>query len=55
MVGEGGIGKTSIIHRYVHRQFSDNIQVTIGTDFFIKNEEYEGRNIKLKVWDTSGQ
>lgn len=61
LIGEGGIGKTSLIKRYVFDQFSDGYITTIGTkvtkkDIKVKhpvsNEDY---NVTLMIWDIMGQ
>jgi len=37
IVGDGAVGKTTILHQYVDRKFVEDTQMTIGTNFFIKN------------------
>ena len=56
-LGDEGVGKTSIITRFVHKQFDDKYQATIGIDFASKTiylEDYD-RMVRLQVWDTAGQ
>ena len=55
-LGQSGVGKTSIIKRYVLNKFEDNLISTIGMEFshkeiVLKNNE----TIRLKLMDTSGQ
>ena len=40
LVGESGIGKSSIIKRYIMKKFDLSSPPTIGSDFAIKNEEF---------------
>jgi len=57
IVGDGGVGKTTILHQYVDRKFVEDTQMTIGTNFFKKNiilKEFD-IIIKLQVWDLGGQ
>lgn len=57
IVGDGGVGKTTILHQYVDRKFVEDTQMTIGTNFFIKNiilKEFD-ISIKLQIWDLGGQ
>ncbi|MBD3195848.1 MAG: GTP-binding protein [Candidatus Lokiarchaeota archaeon] len=57
IVGDGGVGKTTILHRYIDDKFLENTKMTIGTDFFIKNIELpeENASVKLQIWDLGGQ
>ncbi len=53
--GEGGVGKTSLTHRYLTGVFSEGRNVTIGVEFYVKNIVIEGENIKLQIWDFGGE
>lgn len=53
--GEGGVGKTSLTKRYVTGLFDENIKVTIGLDFYMKNLEINGKSISLQIWDFAGE
>jgi Ras-related protein Rab-7A len=55
ILGNSGVGKTSILEQYVNKAFTGNYKVTIGADFLTKDLELEGNRIKLQVWDTAGQ
>lgn len=54
-LGECGVGKTSIILRYVDNKFNKNHLITIGLDFKVKLLNIKGRTVKMKIWDTAGQ
>jgi small GTP-binding protein len=55
VVGEGGVGKTSLIHRLVTGKFSDQ-PMTIGLGFASKTmRTSDGRTVKLQIWDVGGQ
>lgn len=53
--GEGGVGKTTLLHRYIEGAFLANTRLTIGVEFFLKELEIEGNKILLQVWDFGGQ
>jgi small GTP-binding protein len=55
LVGDSGVGKSSIIGRYVSGMFFDNCQTTTGPSFSKKIYEKEGKSICLNLWDTVGQ
>jgi Ras-related protein Rab-1A len=55
VIGDGGVGKSSMIARYVDDKFSPEYVSTIGIDFKIKIIEAAGRKVKLQIWDTAGQ
>ena len=55
LVGESGVGKTSIIRQYIDGIFDNNFQSTIGGSFCTKNLELGKKKIKLEIWDTAGQ
>ncbi|KAL3872531.1 hypothetical protein ACJMK2_035754 [Sinanodonta woodiana] len=55
VIGEFGVGKTSIIRRYTEDFFSDNYKLTIGVDFALKNLDWdETTKINLQLWDIAG-
>jgi len=53
--GEGGVGKTTLLHRYIEGVFLANTRLTIGVEFFLKELNIEGKKILLQVWDFGGQ
>ncbi|TFG08565.1 MAG: GTP-binding protein [Promethearchaeota archaeon] len=55
LFGAGGVGKTSLLIRFVNNYFQDNLQKTIGTNFLVKDVELEGYNVRLLIWDIGGQ
>ena len=56
LLGEAGVGKTSIIARYVSNSFSDVIMSTTGASFANKKVEIDSdHKIKFQIWDTAGQ
>ena len=55
LLGDSGVGKTSILLRYVEEKYEQNCVSTIGIDYKIKDLEYKNFKIKLQIWDTSGE
>jgi len=56
MVGDSGVGKSSLVLRYVDDFFSGDSQfISIGEDFKDKELELDGKKIVLHIWDTAGQ
>ncbi|XP_029179839.1 ras-related protein Rab-38-like [Acropora muricata] len=56
VIGDLGVGKTSIIKRYVHQFFSVHYRATIGVDFALKVINWDTDTlIRLQLWDIAGQ
>ncbi|KAM3138920.1 hypothetical protein pb186bvf_008933 [Paramecium bursaria] len=55
MLGEGGVGKSSLLFQYVDGKFSENIQATLGVEFKQKVETIDNKKVTIQVWDTAGQ
>ena len=54
-LGDQGVGKTSIITRFMYDKFDSAYQATIGIDFLSKTMYLEDRTVRLQLWDTAGQ
>ena len=56
LIGESGVGKTSIISQFIDQIFQDDQQSTIGGTFSTKTVKCSnGKLLKLEIWDTAGQ
>lgn len=53
--GEGGVGKTTLIKRYLEGYFDDSTKMTVGVDFFMKNLTVKGKQTSLQIWDFAGE
>lgn len=54
-LGDSGVGKTTILGRYIHRNFEQFTQPTVGTMFFCKKLVKGDKTYELQIWDTAGQ
>ena len=57
LIGESGVGKTSIISRYINNTFKSQLMSTPGANFVTKNVIMadDNQSIKFEIWDTAGQ
>eukprot|EP00041_Stephanoeca_diplocostata_P008209 m.118694 g.118694 ORF g.118694 m.118694 type:complete len:216 (+) comp17220_c0_seq1:235-882(+) len=55
LIGDSGVGKTSVLFRFSDDAFNSTFISTIGIDFKIRTIELGDKKIKLQIWDTAGQ
>ena len=56
VIGDSGVGKSSLIHFFQKGFYTDNFKPTIGADFANKEVTLDdGRLCVLQIWDTAGQ
>ena len=56
LIGDGSVGKSSIIARFVNDGFQKVYAQTIGVDFFEKKLDLRGdKGVMLQIWDIGGQ
>lgn len=55
IIGDGGVGKTTLTHRYLTGVFKETYKLTLGMDFYLKKLEMNGKQIKLHIWDFAGE
>uniref|UniRef100_A0A0D6R3W2 Ras-related protein Rab7 n=1 Tax=Araucaria cunninghamii TaxID=56994 RepID=A0A0D6R3W2_ARACU len=55
ILGDSGVGKTSLMNQYVNKKFSNQYKATIGADFLTKEVQVEDRLVTMQIWDTAGQ
>ena len=55
LLGETGVGKTSIMHRFAKNKYEDLKSSTIGIDYETKIIKYKDKSYKIQLFDTAGQ
>ena len=56
LVGEAGVGKTSIITQFIDNYFEEDLQASTGASFSAKNLVFDnGEKLRVEIWDTAGQ
>uniref|UniRef100_A0A7S4EVJ0 Uncharacterized protein n=1 Tax=Chrysotila carterae TaxID=13221 RepID=A0A7S4EVJ0_CHRCT len=55
LVGDAGVGKSSLLLRFTDDSFEEHLASTIGVDFKVKTLCMRGKTVKLTIWDTAGQ
>ena len=55
IVGDENVGKTSLITRFTNGFYAEDYKTTIGVDFLFKELHYKEKDIKLFIWDITGQ
>ncbi|CAI5673902.1 ras-related protein Rab-18 [Oreochromis niloticus] len=55
IIGESGVGKSSLLLRFTEDTFDPEQSATIGVDFKVKTISVDGNKAKLAIWDTAGQ
>ncbi|ONI01967.1 hypothetical protein PRUPE_6G169600 [Prunus persica] len=55
VLGDSGVGKTSLMNQYVYKKFHRQYKATIGADFVTKELQIDDKLVTLQVWDTAGQ
>ena len=57
LVGDSGVGKTSIINRYLNNKYNENVEITVASTYNYKVLNYPkyNKSISFDIWDTAGQ
>jgi len=55
LVGDSGVGKTSLLLRFATSEFREAVNSTVGVDLKVKLVNFRGKRLKLTIWDTAGQ
>jgi small GTP-binding protein len=54
MIGTSGVGKTSLVARFVQSMFSEKYLTTVGVKIDKKTVQLEGAEVQLMIWDLAG-
>lgn len=55
IAGEISVGKTSLLNNFKDLEEPTDTLATIGTEYYSFIQEYKGKQVKINIWDTSGQ
>jgi small GTP-binding protein len=55
IIGDSGVGKSSLLYRFSDQDWNPHYIATIGVDFKVMTFERSGKVVKLQLWDTAGQ
>ena len=55
IIGDSGVGKSSITNQYIQGVFKKKLEPTIGVEFATKTIEVSKQVVKLQIWDSAGQ
>jgi len=55
LLGDPGVGKTSLVRRYIYDTFQKDYMTTLGVNFYVRTFEYPDAKVKLLIWDIAGQ
>jgi small GTP-binding protein len=55
LFGDGGVGKTTLVNRYLTGVFKTNSTMTIGVDFHLKKLVVDEKKVTLQIWDFAGE
>ncbi len=55
LAGDGGVGKTTLVDRYVSGTFHENTRLTLGVQFMVKRLTVNNNPVDLQIWDFGGE
>ena len=55
IIGDGAVGKSSLLEQLVNRTFCGETRATVGVEFSLHQTEVEGEVVRTQIWDTAGQ
>lgn len=55
IIGDEAVGKTTLVHKFIHSEYKEESVSTIGVEFGVKEILIHDHMYKLQLWDTAGQ
>ena len=55
IIGEAGVGKTSLVKKFISGHFIKDYRASIGTNMFIKKLDLNSEKVSIQIWDIAGQ
>jgi small GTP-binding protein len=55
LLGDGGVGKTSLVYRFIENRFSRDFKSTLGVNLLKKRVQIREHNVICQIWDLGGQ
>lgn len=56
VIGDLGVGKSSIVLRYVNKRFDERYKASIGVEFALKTIEWDPKTVvRIQLWDIAGE
>ena len=55
LIGDGRVGKTSIINKYINNKFNEGEEITVSSSYIEKTQIFNSKKYKFSIWDTAGQ
>lgn len=53
--GDSGVGKTTLVKRYMLGVYDPNYKITVGADFYTKKVKVDDKSVSLQIWDFAGE
>jgi small GTP-binding protein len=54
-LGNSGVGKTTLIQRYLSGSFNESTRLTLGVEFHVKDLIVDNDHVTLQIWDFGGE
>jgi small GTP-binding protein len=55
LLGDGGVGKTSLVYRFIENRFSRDFKSTLGVNLLKKKVKLDDKDVSVQIWDLGGQ
>mmetsp|Transcript_62139 Transcript_62139/g.178792 ORF Transcript_62139/g.178792 Transcript_62139/m.178792 type:complete len:205 (+) Transcript_62139:84-698(+) len=55
LIGDSGVGKSCLMHRFVNEGYNENTGCTVGIDFRLRTMDIDGKTCRVQLWDAAGQ